>query len=65
MRTSDVSDCAQRLRKRAWEKLRETKAAYSHAEECGDIIAMREGKLCEGILEILLDLIDEVEKETY
>lgn len=61
---SDISDRAQRVRKRTWEKLREAKNAYARAEERGDYVAMREAKLCEGMLEILLDLIDEIEKET-
>ena len=61
---SDISDRAQRVRKRTWEKLHEAKTAYTNAEERGDTIGMREAKLCEGMLEILLDLIDEIEKET-
>lgn len=61
---SDISTRAQRVRKRTWEKLREAKAAHAAAEEHGDTIGMREAKLCEGMLEILLDLIDEIEKET-
>lgn len=44
--------------------MREAKNAYARAEERGDYVAMQEAKICEGMLEILLDLIDEIEKET-
>ena len=60
---SDISDRAQRLRKRAWEKLREAKMVYGCAEESRDYATMQEAKKWEGMLEIFLDLIDEIEKE--
>ena len=61
---SDISDRAQRLRKQAWEKLRETKMVYGLAEERRDYVTMLKAKKWEGMLEIFLDLIDEIEEET-
>lgn len=64
MDRSEHMDYIRRARKWLWGYMRNTKISYGQAETRGDTATMQNLQIRQDMLEVLIDMLDYMEKET-